>query len=176
MHVIIVVGSKHGSTRSIAEAVGEVLRHRGINVTTVDADAASASLAGYDAAVIGSAVYVGRWMKGAQAFLDANRESLRNMPLWLFSSGPLGEGPKHPDDLAEIRGFAADVHAKDHQIFAGKLDKADLSLAERAAARIVHASYGDAREWGRIRSWAETIASELSDPMGSMPTSTIATQ
>ena len=175
MNVIIVVGSKHGSTRSIADTLGEVLRNRGIEVTTVDADAAAASLDGYDAAVIGSAVYVGRWMKGARAFLDANREPLRNMPLWLFSSGPLGEGSKHPDDLAEIRGFAADVHAKDHQIFAGKLDKADLSVAERAAVRIVHAPYGDAREWDRIRSWAETIASELSDSVGPTPTATTAT-
>jgi menaquinone-dependent protoporphyrinogen oxidase len=51
--------------------------------------------------------------------------------------------------------------ARDHRVFAGKLDKADLNLAERATVRIVHAPYGDAREWGEIRSWAATIATEL---------------
>ena len=81
MNVIIVVESKHCSTRSIAEAVGDELRNGGLDVTIVDADAAAISLDGYDAAVIGSAVYFGRWMKGARAFLQINHESLRTMPL-----------------------------------------------------------------------------------------------
>ena len=171
MNVIIVVGSKHGSTRSIAEAVGDELRDRGLDVSIADADAAGISLEGYDAAVIGSAVYVGRWMKDARTFLEANRESLRMMPLWLFSSGPLGDGSR-PDDVVDVRAFAEDVHARDHRVFAGKLDKADLSFAERSAIRMVHAPYGDAREWGEIRSWAKTIAAELTDPLGSTPAPT----
>ena len=161
MNVIIVVGSKHGSTRAIAKVVGDELRNGGLDVSIVDADADDISLDGYDAAVIGSAVYVGRWMKDARAFLDANRESLRRMPLWLFSSGPLQGGSEQPDDLAEVRAFADDVDARDHRVFAGSLDKADLSLAERAAVKIVHAPYGDSREWGEIRSWAATIAAAL---------------
>jgi len=162
MKVIIVVGSKHGSTRSIAEVVGDELRNGGLDASLVDADAADISLDGYDAAVIGSAVYVGRWLKDARAFLEANREALRKMPLWLFSSGPLaGDGSEQPDELADVRAFADDVHARDHRVFAGSLDKADLSLAERAAVRIVHAPYGDARKWDEIRSWAATIAAAL---------------
>lgn len=160
MKVIIVVGSKHGSTRAIAEAVGDGLRDRGLDVSIADADA-DISLDGYDAAVIGSAVYVGRWMKDARDFLETNRGSLRKMPLWLFSSGPLGDGSKPPDDLADVRAFAEESQARDHRVFAGKLDKADLNLAERAAVRMVHAPYGDVREWGEIRSWAATIATEL---------------
>jgi menaquinone-dependent protoporphyrinogen oxidase len=167
MNVIIVVGSKHGSTRSIAEAVGDELRDRGLDVSIIDADVAGISLDGYDAAVIGSAIYVGRWMKDARAFLDVNLESLRKMPLWLFSSGPSGDTSKQPDDLADVRAFAEDVHARDHRVFAGKLDKADLSLAERAAVRMVHAPYGDARDWAEIRAWAQTIAAQLTDPLGS---------
>ena len=164
MNVIIVVGSKHGSTRSIAEVVGDEIRNGGLDVSIVDAGAADNSLDGYDAAVIGSAVYVGRWMKDARAFLEANRETLRKMPLWLFSSGPLKDGSEQPGDLANVLAFADDVHARDHRVFAGSLDKADLSLAERAAVRIVHAPYGDAREWDEIRSWAATIAAALTAP------------
>lgn len=167
MNVIIVVGSKHGSTRSIAEAVGDELRNGGLDVSIVDVDTAVISVDDYDAAVIGSAVYVGRWMKGARAFLQANRESLRKMPLWLFSSGPLSDGSEQPDDLADVHAFADAVHARDHRVFAGSLDKADLSFAERAAVRIVHAPYGDAREWAEIRTWAATIAAELNAPLSS---------
>ena len=161
MRVVIVVESKHGSTRAIAEVVGDEIRKAGLEASIVDADATDIALDGYDAAVIGSAVYVGRWMKNARVFLEANRETLRNMPLWMFSSGPLKEGSERPDDLAEVRAFAADVLARDSRIFAGSLDKADLSLAERAAVKIVHAPYGDSREWGEIRSWAATIAAAL---------------
>ena len=175
MKVIVVVGSKHGSTRSIAEAVDDELRNGGLNVTIVGVESAAISLDGYDAAVIGSAVYVGRWMKDARDFLEDNRESLRKMPLWLFSSGPLGDGSEQPDDLADVSAFAKDVHARDHRIFSGSLDKADLSLAERAAVRLVHAPYGDAREWGEIRSWAKTIAAELTDSVGSAPAPTSST-
>ena len=164
MKVIIVVGSKHGSTRSIAEVVGDELRRVGLDVSIVAADADDISLDGYDAAVIGSAVYAGRWMKDARVFLEANRESLRRMPLWLFSSGPLKDESEQPDELAGVRAFSDDVHVRDHRVFAGSLDKADLSLAERAAVRIVHAPYGDVREWGEIRSWAATIAAALTSP------------
>ncbi len=176
MNVIIVVGSKHGSTRSIAEVVGDELRNGGLDVSIVDADAATISLDGYDAAVIGSAVYVGRWMKDARAFLQASRESLRKMPLWLFSSGPLSDAAEQPDDLADVRAFADDVHARDHRVFAGRLDRADLGFAERAAVRMVHAPYGDVRDWGEIRAWAAAIAAQLGAPSGSAaePTSTIA--
>jgi menaquinone-dependent protoporphyrinogen oxidase len=169
MNVIIVVGSKHGSTRAIAEVVGEELRNSGLDVSIVDADASDISLDGYGAAVIGSAVYVGRWMKDARDFIVANRESLRKMPLWLFSSGPLDDVSDKPIDHAEVRAFADDVRARDHRVFAGSLDKADLSFVERAAVRLVHAPYGDSREWDEIRSWAATIAAELA----ARPTSVI---
>lgn len=161
MNVIVIVGSKHGSTRAIAEAVGVELRSGGLHVTVVDAADDTISLDGYDAAVIGSAIYVGRWTKDARTFLEENRERLRAMPLWLFSSGPTSDASQQPDDLADVNAFAADVHARDHRVFAGKLDKADLSITERAAIRIVHAPYGDARDWSEIRSWAETIVAEL---------------
>ena len=119
MNVIIVVGSKHGSTRAIAEAAGDELRNAGFDVSIQDADVNAVSLDGYDAAVIGSAVYVGRWLKDARAFLEANREHLREMPLWLFSSGPLDDATGKSDDLADVRAFADDLHARSHQIFAG---------------------------------------------------------
>ncbi len=172
MNVIIVVGSKHGSTLSIAEAVGDELRNAGLDVSIVDVAQTDAPISwrDFDAAVIGSAVYIGRWMKDARTFLDANRESLRHMPLWLFSSGPLGDGSEKSDDLAEVRAFADDVHARDHRVFAGNLDKANLSFAERATVRVVHAPYGDARHWSEIRSWAQTIATELTAPVGSTTT------
>ncbi len=47
-------------------------------------------LAGYDAFVVGSAVYAAHWQKEAAAFVQRNRTVLATRPVWLFSSGPLG--------------------------------------------------------------------------------------
>lgn len=173
MRVIVVVASKHGSTRAIAEAVGDELRRGGLDVSIADVDPADVSLEGFDAAVIGSAVYVGHWMKDARRFVEASAEVLRGMPVWLFSSGPLGDGAAPPDELADVRAFADDVRARDHRVFRGSLDKADLSLSERAAVRLVHVPYGDARDWEEIRSWAKTIVSELTGGSGSTPASAV---
>ncbi len=175
MNVLIVVGSKHGSTRSIADAIGKELRAVGLDASITDANDADVSLDGYDAVVVGSAVYIGRWMKDARTFLEANSEPLRRMPLWLFSSGPLGERSEQPDDLADVRALADDLQARDHRVFAGRLDRAELSLAERAAVRMVHAPYGDAREWEQIRLWAKTIAADLTAVSGPSAASPVTT-
>jgi flavodoxin len=52
MKVIIVVGSKHGSTRSIAESVGDELRDRCLGVSIAAASAADISFDGSSIASI----------------------------------------------------------------------------------------------------------------------------
>ena len=48
-----------------------------------------------------------------------------------------------------------------HSVFGGALDKADLSLVERATVRAVHAKYGDYRQWDEIGAWADEIGETL---------------
>jgi menaquinone-dependent protoporphyrinogen oxidase len=40
---------------------------------------------------MGSAVYAGRWRKEAATFLEADAKVLAERPVWLVSSGPVGE-------------------------------------------------------------------------------------
>ena len=51
---------------------------------------AAGELAGHEAFVVGSAVYMRRWMEEACEFVRRNRTLLADRPVWLFSSGPLG--------------------------------------------------------------------------------------
>jgi|GEM_PF-3965913 len=62
MNVIVFYASRYGSTRGIAEFIAEKLREHGVQAEarSVDADPGE-----YDAAVIGSAVYMEHWMKEA---------------------------------------------------------------------------------------------------------------
>ena len=56
-------------------------------------------LSEYDAVVLGSAVYIGGWRKEAVKFLKDNEGALAERTVWVFSSGPAGEGD--PVDLLD---------------------------------------------------------------------------
>jgi menaquinone-dependent protoporphyrinogen oxidase len=112
--------------------------------------------------VLGSAVYVGNWLKEAKELLEGRGDELARRPTWLFSSGPVGDPPK-PEE-AEPVGIAEAVErigARGHVIFAGKIDRGALSFPERMMVRALKVPEGDYRDWDEIRAWAKSIASEL---------------
>jgi menaquinone-dependent protoporphyrinogen oxidase len=90
--ILVASATRHGSTAEIAAEIADVLRREvpGGNVDVRDA-AKAGDVAAHDAAVIGSAVYMGRWLPAARDLVEGHREVLSTMPVWLFSSGPLGD-------------------------------------------------------------------------------------
>ena len=48
---------------------------------------------------LGSAVYMGRWMKPGRELAQRQAAALAARPVWLFSSGPVGEPAKPADTL-----------------------------------------------------------------------------
>jgi menaquinone-dependent protoporphyrinogen oxidase len=160
MRVLVASASKHGSTAEIAEAIGTVLEKRGFEVALKPADAFT-SIQGYDAVVIGSAVYAGRWRDKAKEFVERHSEELKKLEVWLFSSGPLGDPLKPDDEPTDVARMIAMTGARGHKVFAGKLDKGELNLAERAVVRGVRAPYGDFRDWEDVFAWTLDIARSL---------------
>ena len=168
MKILIVVASRHGSTRGIADAIAEEVGAAGhrVNLREVtDGETAAIdgnAMNGYDAVVVGSAVYMGKWMAEAREFVAEHGEQLAAVPVWLFSSGPLGE--EYPEGMGvpeHLEALLAQTRARDHQVFVGRLERSRLNLAERLAARMVKAPEGDFRDWLAIRDWARGIAGEL---------------
>jgi menaquinone-dependent protoporphyrinogen oxidase len=162
MKMLIAVSSKHGSTREIAGSLAETVREAGIEVEVVDAQQVE-SVAPYDAVVVGSGLYMGRWMGPARELVNSSADALRARPVWLFSSGPLGRDIVDPADAAEGIKLLELVGARDHRVFAGKADKHELGFVERGILRMVKSPYGDHRDWPAIREWATSIATELTD-------------
>ena len=158
MNVLVADASRHGATRGIAERLAEVIERAGLDVVRVPLPAATAP-PGFDAAVIGSAVYMGHWMKEATAFVEAHRHHLAARPLWLFSSGPVG--PRvlpEPREIATLRQLGS---VREHRVFAGALDRSRLTGPERFIATAVRAREGDFRDWAAIEQWALSIVSAL---------------
>lgn len=166
MKVLVAVASLHGATLEIAERIAIALRRRGVAVTLQPA-ATVHTLDGYDAVVIGSAVYLGRWLRPARELVTRHRERLATLPVWLFSSGPVGQPPKPDVDPADITELSAMVRARGHRRFAGRLDRRRLRPLHRVVARAVNAPDGDFRDWSAVDAWAAEIADVLAS--GPMP-------
>jgi menaquinone-dependent protoporphyrinogen oxidase len=179
MNVLVAYATRHGATQGIAERIARTLESRGDDVTLRPADQVSA-VAGYDAFIIGSAAYAGRWLKEAREFVQQHRELLASRPVWLFSSGPIGTDmvdSKGRDVLeasrpAEFAEFDASIHPRDARVFFGALDPdaKPIGLMERLGAPFMRMPgvreampAGDFRDWPQVEAWAEGIAQDLAD-------------
>ena len=172
MKVLVTYASIAGSTKGIAEFIGERLRGYGIPVEVQGVKEVK-SVSGYDAFVIGSAVYRFHWLKEAKEFVSLNRSVLAGQPIWLFSSGPTGtkktdskgrdlrevSGPK---ELKDLRTWVA---PRDHRVFFGAFHRDQLKGAASWFARwIPKEDEGDFRGWSEIESWVVGIANSLKTP------------
>jgi len=179
MQVLVAYASKHGATQEIAERVAQTMTAAG-QQAQVRAVTAVGDLTGYDAFVVGSAVYMGLWQKEATEFVRRNRAVLAGRPVWLFSSGPLGTEPvdaqgrdltvaAEPSELAE---FTAAIHPRGHRVFFGVLDPGRLGLGERAIRKLPAGRAllpeGDFRDWAQIEAWARGIAGDPALGTGSV--------
>jgi menaquinone-dependent protoporphyrinogen oxidase len=165
MTVLVAAASKHGATGEIAARIGARLAEHGVDVQVKNLEHVT-DISGYDAFVIGSGIYLGTWLKNARRFLDEHADELAQRPTWLFASGSIVGDPPVADDPNALRAGLADrlvelTHAREHKLFAGKLDTNTLGLFEKIAVGGAHASEGDHRDWQALDLWADAIAHEL---------------
>ena len=160
MKVLVSAATKHGATAEIALAIGTALNDANVEAVVIPPDAVT-TVADYDAVVLGSGVYAGRWLDPARKLVDRNVNALKGRPVWLFSSGPVGDPPRPMEDPADIAMLRERTGARDHRIFAGKLIKHELGFAERAIVVAVRAAEGDFRQLAEIEEWAASIARVL---------------
>jgi menaquinone-dependent protoporphyrinogen oxidase len=134
---------------------------------------AAGDLLVYDAFVVGSAAYMGSWLKEATEFMRSNRVMLATRPVWVFSSGPLGTASKDAegrDVLAtseprEFSEFRDTIKPRTARVFFGALNPSKLGLSHRTFRRIPAGRRllpeGDFRDWTVVDAWADSIALEL---------------
>jgi menaquinone-dependent protoporphyrinogen oxidase len=169
MAILVTYASKHGTTQEVAERITFTLRQLGKSAERRSLQNVE-SLAGYEAVVLGSAIYYGSWLKEATEFVRHHQQELSSLPVWLFSVGPLGTDAKdaeeQPKELAEFR---QTLSFRGHRLFFGALDHNQLSFAERMVVKAVRAPEGDFRDWKAIEDWSATIVRELT-PAGTPAT------
>lgn len=163
--VLVAYATKYGGTAEIAEKIGQVLEQTGLRADVLPAGGVK-DLTPYQGVVLGSAVYVGQWRREAVRFVRVHEALLAERPLWLFSSGPTGEG----DPVALLDGwrfpralgpFIDRILPRDIAVFHGVVSLEKLNMLERWMVKNVKSPVGDFRDWNAITSWAKAIANDL---------------
>lgn len=175
MRVLVVYASRHGATAGIADRIAGRISESGLEAESLDVTKVG-DMAGYDAFVVGSAAYMHHWMKEARVFVKRHRAELAEKPLWLFSSGPLGEElvddkgrdileasrPKEFDELQRSLNPIAE------QVFFGAWDPEApaVGIAERFMKKLPASTEGlpsgDFRDWEAIEAFADEVVAALS--------------
>jgi len=159
--VLVAYGSKMGGTAGIAERIADTLRGRGHRVTSAAAGKVPKG-ATWDAVVVGSGLYAGRWRGEAVRLLKRlARSAQKPGRVWLFHSGPLGD--EHADDPVKlpekVQALAERLGAEDVVTFGGRLDATAPGLIAKAMAK--GNVLGDWRRLDHAEGWANAIAGEL---------------
>lgn len=160
MKILIAYGTKRGATQGLSQMLANELVADGADVVVQPADAV-ADVEGFDAVVVGGSLYMGRWHRDAVRLVKRLTDDLVTVPVWFFSSGPLGEGSdEHPDlpPLDKVAALMERVGARGHVTFGGALDPdASGLIASRMAATMA----GDWRDPDTIAAWAHEIVGDL---------------
>jgi menaquinone-dependent protoporphyrinogen oxidase len=167
MKVHVITASKHQSTTGVGEAIAERLRSHGLHVVTEDADEVRRLPPREEAIVIGSPIYLGKWMKQAHRVMEEISAEPPGRRIFMFSVGPVGDPPNPVDAAAEeeVEMFAAE-RAESSRMFSGRIDRSLLGPLEKLAVTAVKAPDGDYREWEQIEAWADEIAHRLAPAGG----------
>jgi menaquinone-dependent protoporphyrinogen oxidase len=163
MKILVAYGSERGGTAGIAEQIGEALRDAGASADVRPAREVQ-GLAGYDAVLVGGALYAGVWHEDARRFVIRQAAALRERPVWFFSSGPLDDSASRAaiPPTPSVERLMDHVGASGHATFGGRLlPDARGFIASSMAKK--HAC--DFRDRGRIRAFSARVAQQIEDDL-----------
>ena len=159
MRVLITFASSRGGTQGLAEMVAEDLREEGFDVDVLPPRRLK-RLDGYNAVIVGGALYASRWHREARRFVKRHTAELRRRLVYFFSSGPLDDSATG-GDIPPVKGVKAlmeRVGARGHVTFGGRLSPDAKGFPASAMAK---RRAGDWRDPGQVRDWTRTVASQL---------------
>jgi len=162
--VLVAFASRHGATRETAATVARELiragRDRGGLSVVLAPVQQQPDVVAFDAVVLGSAVYGGRWLAPALDWVGRMSAQLRERPVWLFSTG-VPSVPWPSRTVGDGRWVAEALGARQHRSFDGRVERRLLSPAERAWCP---ATLGTGQlDRAAVTDWSVRIAAEIAE-------------
>ena len=170
--VLVGYASAYGSTKGIANRIGECLDGADVAVDVRSVDEIDA-LEDYEAVILGSAIHNAKWLPPATEFLVTHAAALATRPLWLFSVSSVGDTTsflhyrvaqlmrllrKEPAIISQSR---VSLRPRGHRNFAGAIERAHWTVPGDIFLRLCGGSYGDHSDWDDIERWAADIVTSL---------------
>jgi len=157
--VLVTYASKYGTTGGVADTIGNELCSNGMATDVVLIKNAQ-NVSSYQGVVIGSAIYMGKWMSEALDFVKKNKDNLRQVPVAYFLVCMTLSQPTEKKQ-AEVLSYMDPILKAVPQIkpigigtFAGALDYSNLSWLNEKILKSKGTPEGDFRDWNAIRAWA----------------------
>jgi menaquinone-dependent protoporphyrinogen oxidase len=158
---LVAYASRAGST---AEAIGPVLRDRGVEVDVQSVKEVH-GISGYDVLVLRSAVWVGKPLPEAVRFAAAHRDALAQVPVaYVLLCDTLKEDTPAIREIAQryMEPLLKIKQPVTLRLFAGACDLSTVHpLLCWFLMRVIGLAEGDWREWDQIRAWAADVPSRL---------------
>ena len=159
MRILVTYGSTRGGTQGLAEMVAGDLRAEGFEVIVLPPWQVR-GLDGYDAVIVGGALYAARWHRAARRFVKRHAAEIRQRPAFFFSSGPLDDSAGRGDipPVKGVKELMDKTGVREHITFGGRLRSDAKGFPASAIAK---KRSGDWRDDGQVRQWTRTITSQL---------------
>jgi menaquinone-dependent protoporphyrinogen oxidase len=160
--VLVAYATRFGSTHEVASAIVHELNAAGLQAQSAEAGSAL-NPEGFDAFVIGSPMYGGKWMSEAAMFTAIMAERIGSKPVALFSMGTLRVNSpdtghaEHAAFVERINSVASGLNVISDSDFTGYFERANLPWYLRIIDRFVPNTQGDHRDWNAIKSWARSL-------------------
>jgi menaquinone-dependent protoporphyrinogen oxidase len=161
--ILVTYASKYGSTGGVADAIGKGLCSKGAAVDVLLMKNA-VNLSSYQGVLVGSAIYMGKWLPEAVDFVKNNVEVLRQIPVAYFLVCMTLCKPTE-ENRAKVLAYLDPVLKAIPEVkpagigaFAGALDYNNLSWLNKTILKSKGTPEGDFRDWKAIRTWAEESA------------------
>ena len=161
MRVLVIYASSRGGTAGLARMIAEEFVEHGVLADIGDANEVDA-IDGYDAVIVGGALYNGRWHADASWFVERNIAELRETFVWFFSSGPLDESARSGSlaPVAQVGELARQADVRGHMTFGGVLEAKPGFLA----GLLSWGKPGDYRDPAQVKEWVSLIVGRLGQP------------
>ncbi len=161
--VLVAYATRAGTTGEVAEAIGSELCASGYAAEVLPAKEVR-DLSPYDAVIVGSPIYVGKWMSDAAEFVTQHQAALQNMPVAFFLTCLTIHDPT-PEDRETVAAYLQPQRELVTPVAEGHLVGAFVpqqhSLLFRLMMRLMKSPSGDFRDWEAIRQWAQDVGQAL---------------